>query len=222
MRNCGMAIFYTSLTDFIAFFLGGTSSLKGISAFCQYAAISIFVDFILQVTMFVAILVWDQKRQLGNRIDCCCCFQLSDENVQIKKTRMTRSNTEYWFNKSDAKEITLKEVGGTNEFFGWLAYWLARNSKLVIGVFAVYWAISIWGCSEVTEGFDSKDLVLDSSHYNHYNTLNMKMELSTYNNMPPVGIYVEEVDYTRASVQKNIMELHSGIENLKYIKVSHN
>ena len=66
LRNCGMAILYTSLTDFIAFFLGSTSSLKGISAFCIYAAVSIFVDFILQVTMFIAILVWDQKRQVSD------------------------------------------------------------------------------------------------------------------------------------------------------------
>ena len=238
LRNCGMAILYTSLTDFIAFFLGSTSSLKGISAFCIYAAVSIFVDFILQVTMFIAILVWDQKRQVSDlnsggsasslalmklcdkltathltrskhsssttlfhkaagRMDCCICCKFSKESEEESQTRIKRSNTEFWFSASDGAAIKWDEIVGTNGFFGWLAHFLHQNAYPIIVLFIAYWGVSIWGCTKNTEGFDSRDLVLDQNHYKIYNTLNQDMELSTYNNMPPVGLYVEGVDYTR-------------------------
>lgn len=84
-RNAGVPILYTSLTDFVAFLLGSTSSLKGISSFCVYAAVAVLFDFFLQVTMFVAIMVMDERRRQANLMDCCCCIPLSKEGVEKRE-----------------------------------------------------------------------------------------------------------------------------------------
>ena len=133
----------------------------------------------------------------AGRMDCCICCKFSKESEEESQTRIKRSNTEFWFSASDGAAIKWDEIVGTNGFFGWLAHFLHRNAYPIIVLFIAYWGVSIWGCTKNTEGFDSRDLVLDQNHYKIYNTLNQDMELSTYNNMPPVGLYVEGVDYTR-------------------------
>ena len=51
MKRCGMSVLYTSTTDTLAFALGAASSIPAVSYFCSYAAMSVFVDFILQVSV---------------------------------------------------------------------------------------------------------------------------------------------------------------------------
>ena len=53
------------------------------------------MDFLLQITMFVAILTWDQKRQIAGRMDCCICCHVAEESTEANQTRIKRSNTEY-------------------------------------------------------------------------------------------------------------------------------
>mmetsp|Transcript_22470 Transcript_22470/g.37797 ORF Transcript_22470/g.37797 Transcript_22470/m.37797 type:complete len:605 (-) Transcript_22470:1098-2912(-) len=69
-----MSITYTTLTDIIAFYLGAISSLPAIEAFCYYAATTVLINFLFQITMFSALLVLDAKRMNSQRYDCCCCF----------------------------------------------------------------------------------------------------------------------------------------------------
>ncbi|CAN0336849.1 unnamed protein product, partial [Ascophyllum nodosum] len=75
LKRSGFSITYTSLTNFIAFMLGSTSSLPAVEYFCLYAGTAILFDFFLQVTLFVAFLTMDANRQKAGRLDCLCCFK---------------------------------------------------------------------------------------------------------------------------------------------------
>ena len=74
MRHAGAAITVTSITDIIAFGIGGLTVLPALQSFCIYASVGIVATFIFQSTFFLAWFSLDQRRQESGRNACCCCF----------------------------------------------------------------------------------------------------------------------------------------------------
>ncbi|XP_011500202.1 PREDICTED: patched domain-containing protein 3-like [Ceratosolen solmsi marchali] len=62
LSHAGAAISVTSLTDVVAFVIGASTILPSLHSFCIYAAVGVFVTFVLQVTFFVAFFTLDCKR----------------------------------------------------------------------------------------------------------------------------------------------------------------
>ena len=213
LRRAGIPILYTSLTDFIAFFLGSTSSLKGISSFCVYAAISIMFDFFLQVTMFVAIMVMDENRKKANKLDCCCCFSLSSKAIKERdQAKFDAAQKDEMFRKPEG-QVSVKSV---SDFFEWFAIKLSKIWPLVVLAFFGMLSVGIWAATEATEGFDANKLVLDDSHFKSYNTMNKNYDMSHFDSKTPVYIYVKDVDYHLKSTQQSIMKLTDAAVNLQY------
>lgn len=70
LSKAGTSITITSLTDIIAFLVGGTTVLPSLKSFCVFAAFCISINYLLVVTFFVACLVIDEKRIMQNRNGC--------------------------------------------------------------------------------------------------------------------------------------------------------
>jgi predicted RND superfamily exporter protein len=68
----GASITLTSATDFVSFIVGTSTVIPALSAFCVYAAVTIAFDFFLQCTLFVAFVVYNEKRKIRGQRDCCC------------------------------------------------------------------------------------------------------------------------------------------------------
>ncbi|CAL8090383.1 unnamed protein product [Orchesella dallaii] len=62
LQHAGVSITITSLTDFFAFAIGGTTVLPALQSFCIYAALGIIATYVFQATFFVAWLAIDQRR----------------------------------------------------------------------------------------------------------------------------------------------------------------
>ncbi len=62
MQKAGASITITSLTDIIAFLVGGTTVLPSLRSFCIFAALCILMTYLYVVTFFVAVLTLDEKR----------------------------------------------------------------------------------------------------------------------------------------------------------------
>ena len=62
----------------ISVLLHALQILPALRSFCVYCAISIIGIYILQSTVFVAIVSLDHRRFLDRRDTCCCCFKHSD------------------------------------------------------------------------------------------------------------------------------------------------
>jgi len=73
MRHAGAAISVTSITDVVAFGVGGFTILPALHSFCIYASVGIVATFIFQSTFFVAWFSLDQRRLEDNRNAFCCC-----------------------------------------------------------------------------------------------------------------------------------------------------
>ncbi|XP_011688290.1 PREDICTED: Niemann-Pick C1 protein-like isoform X2 [Wasmannia auropunctata] len=62
LGHAGSAISITSLTDVVAFVIGASTILPSLQSFCIYAAMGVFVTFLLQITFFIACFTLDARR----------------------------------------------------------------------------------------------------------------------------------------------------------------
>lgn len=72
MRDIGLSCTLTTITTIVAFFTTGLSSIRAVQWLGWYASLTIFIDFLYQITFYVALLVLDERRIQSNRRDVCC------------------------------------------------------------------------------------------------------------------------------------------------------
>eukprot|EP00112_Aurelia_sp_Birch-Aquarium-sp1_P006727 Seg1737.3 transcript_id=Seg1737.3/GoldUCD/mRNA.D3Y31 product="NPC intracellular cholesterol transporter 1" protein_id=Seg1737.3/GoldUCD/D3Y31 len=72
----------SSLSESVAFGLGAMSTMPAVRVFSQYASLAVFIDFLLQISAFVALLALDAKRQRNSRLEFCCCIKLSKMDTE--------------------------------------------------------------------------------------------------------------------------------------------
>lgn len=82
MEHCGVSIAYTTLTDIMAFSLGSTSSIPAIRAFCAYAALSLFFNFVFQITAYTSLLCMDANRMNNGKMDVLYCIHWTPKTDQ--------------------------------------------------------------------------------------------------------------------------------------------
>ncbi|XP_076325889.1 NPC intracellular cholesterol transporter 1-like isoform X2 [Tachypleus tridentatus] len=67
----------SSLSMSSCFFIGALTDMPAVKIFALYAGLALLINFLLQMTCFLALFVLDTKRQEGNRLDLCWCWKLS-------------------------------------------------------------------------------------------------------------------------------------------------
>jgi len=67
----------TGFSESVAFFLGAITDMPAVKIFSLYAAMAVLIDFLLQITAFVALLTMDAQRQEENRLDLFSCFRIN-------------------------------------------------------------------------------------------------------------------------------------------------
>ena len=80
LTNSGVAITVTSITDLLAFAVGGTTTVPALKSFCIYCGLGIFVVYIFQITWFTAWLVIDQRRVQARRNACFPCIKMKEND----------------------------------------------------------------------------------------------------------------------------------------------
>jgi Niemann-Pick C1 protein len=95
----------TSVSESIAFFLGALTPMPAVRLFSLYAAVSVLIDFLLQITIFVTFITLDHKRTIENRIDVFCCLQIQDDkSKQHEDRRRLRLPRFSWFGQNNINE----------------------------------------------------------------------------------------------------------------------
>lgn len=69
------SILLSATSEAACFFIGALSEMPAIRAFSLYAGVALVINFILQLTCFVALLSLDIRRQKSNRFDVLCCVK---------------------------------------------------------------------------------------------------------------------------------------------------
>ncbi|XP_042239524.1 NPC intracellular cholesterol transporter 1-like [Homarus americanus] len=73
----GPSMLLSSISQSCCFFLGALSDMPAVRAFAMYAGMSLLINFVLQMTLFVSLFSLDVTREEDNRFDVCCCIRQS-------------------------------------------------------------------------------------------------------------------------------------------------
>lgn len=79
LGKVGPSILLTSSSECFCFLIGALSNMPAVRTFALYATVALFLDFIFQITAFIALMAIDQKRLETGRLDLFCCFRTSKE-----------------------------------------------------------------------------------------------------------------------------------------------
>jgi Niemann-Pick C1 protein len=77
MAKVGPSMLLTSSSEIFCFAIGALSSMPAVNTFAIYATIAIFLDFVLQITAFVALFTLDMQRYENNRMEIFLCEKSS-------------------------------------------------------------------------------------------------------------------------------------------------
>ncbi|KAI6191671.1 Niemann-Pick C1 protein [Aphelenchoides bicaudatus] len=172
------SITLTSISEAICFFFGAISPMPAVRTFSLYAGTAILINYILQVTCFLAIFIWDAKRQENGRLEFCCWSKLPVETTSTESYMFSLINKYY-------SPLLLKDY--------------ARMTTLV--VFFTWFAGSLFVMDKIKLGLDQKMAVPEDSYvYSYFN--NMEKYLSVG---PPVFFIVKGMlDYSEPDIQNLI------------------
>ncbi|THG07014.1 hypothetical protein TEA_022929 [Camellia sinensis var. sinensis] len=145
----GPSITLASLSEVLAFAVGSFIPMPACRVFSMFAALAVLLDFLLQITAFVALIVFDFMRAEEKRIDCFPCIKISGS--------YTDPNEGIGQRKPGLLTRYMKEVHAPI-----LGLWWVKI--VVISVFAALAFVSIALCTRIEPGLEQQ-IVLPRDSY---------------------------------------------------------
>ncbi|CAH1435314.1 unnamed protein product [Lactuca virosa] len=184
LAEVGPSITLASLSEILAFAVGSFIPMPACRVFSMFAALAILLDFLLQVTAFVALIVFDFMRAEDQRIDCFPCIKVSSsvsDTDQVNNQRKSGLLTRY-----------MKEVHAPI-----LGLWVVK--LVVIAVFAALSLASIALCTRIQPGLEQQ-IVLPRDSYlqGYFNNVSEYLRIG-----PPLYFVVKNYNYSSESRHTN-------------------
>ncbi|CAO2815751.1 unnamed protein product [Amaranthus hypochondriacus] len=85
LAEVGPSITLASLSEVLAFAVGAFITMPACRVFSMFAALAVLLDFLLQLSAFVALIVLDFKRAEDFRIDCFPCIKISSASEESNR-----------------------------------------------------------------------------------------------------------------------------------------
>lgn len=184
LGEVGPSITLASLSEILAFAVGSFIPMPACRVFSMFAALAVLLDFFLQVSAFVALIVFDFLRAEDNRIDCFPCIKIPSSSVEPNEG----------INESRAGLLAryMKEVHAPI-----LGLWGVK--LVVIAVFFAFTLASIALCTRIQPGLEQK-IVLPRDSYlqGYFNNVSEYLRIG-----PPLYFVVKDYNYSLESRQTN-------------------
>ncbi|XP_053783243.1 NPC1-like intracellular cholesterol transporter 1 [Desmodus rotundus] len=75
LGSVGPSMLLCSVSEAICFFLGALTPMPAVRTFALTSGLAVILDFLLQMSAFVALVALDARRQEASRLDGCCCLR---------------------------------------------------------------------------------------------------------------------------------------------------
>ncbi|KIH64161.1 patched family protein [Ancylostoma duodenale] len=144
MEEAGPSITVTSVTNILSFGIGILTPTPAISIFCLYTCVGVAIDFVYQLTFFVAALVYEEIRISNPE-------KPPIEDVVKKKEIVSAKPSVRSVYPADPDGIVAK-------YCRILKMWQTRLALLIILIF--YWIASLYGCQKMEIRMDTTNLVM--------------------------------------------------------------
>ncbi|KAG8881788.1 hypothetical protein FRB97_009123 [Tulasnella sp. 331] len=149
LAKMGPSILLSSVTETVAFGLGALVPMPAVRNFALYAAGSVLLGAIFQVTVFISVLTLDLRREEASRVDCFPCIKIPSRITLPPDTPAT------------------PKVGALTVFMRrYFAPFILRDSvkAVIIAAFTGLFVSSIISIQHIELGLDQR-LALPSSSY---------------------------------------------------------
>ncbi|XP_059828020.1 patched domain-containing protein 3-like isoform X1 [Hypanus sabinus] len=211
--EAAVSITITTLTDVLAFYIGIMTPFRSVQSFCVYTGTTVLFCFIYNITFFGAVLALNGRREASNRhwltfrkvdkdpkpggstLTTMCCVG----GAYDPKTGTESEHPIYYF---------MKEYYGPFLTNGW-------TKAAVVFLYLGYLAAGIYGCLQIKEGIDLRNLAFDDSYVIPFYDAQRDF-FSEYG--PRVMVTVtESVEYWNSTVRSDIETCMERFENLSYV-----
>ncbi|NWZ07738.1 PTHD3 protein, partial [Agelaius phoeniceus] len=207
--EAALSVTITTLTDVLAFFIGTWTAFPSVRSFCLYTGTAFVFCYVYTMTFFGAVLVLNHKREQGNR-HWLTCMRVDVGKDQAENSCLYNaccigscSGQPSQPEGEHAMSVFFKKYYGPFVTNKWI-------KVLMVLLYGAYLGGSIYGCTQVREGIDLRNLANDASYVIPYYDDDDKY-FSTYG--PRVMVVItESVDYWNKSVRLGIESCAQNLE----------
>ncbi|KAE8827185.1 hypothetical protein PTNB73_08938 [Pyrenophora teres f. teres] len=188
LGRMGPSILLSALTETTAFALGCAVGMPAVRNFAAYAAGAVFINAILQVTMFTAVLALNQQRVETNRADCFPCV------------RVGRADPGFF---NGGMGYGAGEEGALQKFIRKTYAPAILGKKTKVAIIAIFFGIFTAGVAlypSVELGLDQRIAIPSDSYLiDYFNDLYDYLDVG-----PPVYFVTKELNVTERRPQKEL------------------
>ncbi|KAM4684653.1 patched domain-containing protein 3 [Amazona ochrocephala] len=212
--EAALSVTITTLTDVLAFFIGTWTAFPSVRSFCLYTGTAFVFCYVYTMTFFGAIIVLNHKREQGNRHWLTCVPVGADKDQAEKSCLYNACCVGNCSGQSSQPESEHPMSVFFTKYYGPFLTnkWI---KPLVLLLYGVYLGGSIYGCTQIREGIDLRNLANDDSYVIPYYDDNDKY-FSAYG--PRVmAVVTESVDYWNETVRLGIENCTQDLEGISYV-----
>ncbi|CAA6655866.1 unnamed protein product [Spirodela intermedia] len=182
----GPSITLASLAEVLAFAVGSFIPMPACRVFSMFAALAVLLDFLLQITAFVSLIIFDCLRAEDSRIDCFPCIKVPTSDGDHNKDRGVRD--------LGLLGRYMKEIHAP--ILGFLGVKIA-----VVAVFIGFAFASIALSTRIQPGLEQQiALPRDSYLQDYFNDLAKYLRVG-----PPLYFVVKDYNYSLESNHTNLL-----------------
>lgn len=193
LGHAGPAITITSLTNALAFAFGALSSLEALKSFCLFASMCIVFLYLLVMTIFLSVVVWDTERVAKKCTECCnacacCCSETSILcccgvcttpkqkaycDVELSEAAKARMKADR--EKASPAVKTVLEASATERCLGkcFAPCVLSNIGRIVfLVIYLILIGGAIYGCYSLEVAFDFEYFISEESQVYTFNKVN--------------------------------------------------
>ncbi|QPC72355.1 hypothetical protein HYE68_003107 [Fusarium pseudograminearum] len=205
LGRMGPSILFSALTETVAFALGTAVGMPAVRNFAAYAAGAVFVNAVLQMTMFVSFLSLNQMRVEDHRCELWPWWQITKARIHLNGSN---GFAQGGGRGSDMAEESLLQVFIKNTYAPRL---LGKKVKLaVVTIFLGMFAGGLALLPKIQLGLDQRVAIPDGSYLiPYFNDLYGYLETG-----PPVYFVTREVDASKRKEQQAICSRFTTCQDL--------
>ncbi|KAM7199663.1 Sterol-sensing domain of SREBP cleavage-activation domain containing protein [Rhypophila sp. PSN 637] len=208
LGRMGPSILFSAITETVSFALGAFVGMPAVRNFAIYAAGAVFINAILQVTMFISVLTLNQIRVEDARADCFPCVRIKAARVHLDASNGTQGARFY-----EAPEESLLQQFIRKSYAPRLL-----NNRVKAGVVVVFLGIFAAGVAlipEVQLGLDQRVAIPDDSYLiPYFNDL-----YDYFDSGPPVYFVTRGFNGTERKHQQQICSRYTTCQQMSLTNV---
>ncbi|CAG9988476.1 unnamed protein product [Clonostachys byssicola] len=204
LGRMGPSILFSALTETVAFALGSAVGMPAVRNFAAYAAGAVFINALLQMTMFVSFLSLNQMRVEDHRCELWPWWQITKARIHLNGSNGYAGSGR----TSDYDEESFLQIVIKNRYAPAL---LTKKVKTgVVVIFFGLFAASLALLPTIQLGLDQRDAIPDGSYLiPYFNDLYDYLEIG-----PPVYFVTRGVDTTSRPEQQELCARFTTCEPL--------